>query len=66
MISLHTLESESMTLWRGLPAVFVQYLICVCVHREVAEDLLMTNGWNEPEEPLMGSQPCEVKCKIDI
>lgn len=37
----------------------------VCV-RTPADDLLMTNGWNELEELSMGSQPCEVKCKIDI
>lgn len=40
--------------------------VCVCVDANpppTAHHPLMTNGWNEPS---MGSQPCEVKCKIDI
>lgn len=48
----------------GIPVVLL-LCVCVCVSAP-ADDLLMTNGWNEPEEPSMGSHPCEVKCKIDI
>ncbi|KAF0040317.1 hypothetical protein F2P81_006215 [Scophthalmus maximus] len=47
-------------LCRGEDCLQCQYSIAP------ADDLLMTNGWNEPEEPLMGNQSCVVKCKIDI
>lgn len=44
---------------------FVSVITHVCFYA-CARDLLMTNGWNEPEEPSMRNHPCEVKCKIDI